>query len=245
MKFGAISNEIHYDASNVSSGQVRELGERLTAMGLFGDKKQITLKLKLVNDTYEIYFPVKDGLWYDSEYVAKVTTFWAALQSAYPSRPIILNLASKTFDDVRLSINKASAKTVQARDKVIDKPARLFYSSTILFDERNWAIIDSSKYPAALCDSVPIVVKTIEPVYPSIAILAGIEGEVTCAVFINVKGYPTKTQPLRSSADIFNQPTVDAIQGWRFTPAKMNGHSVEVMAIMTFRFVKGIVLLPK
>jgi protein TonB len=82
----------------------------------------------------------------------------------------------------------------------------------------------------------PVAIKKIQPVYPEIARRAGVEGTVWMKVWVDKEGKVRKAEVLKSDADIFNQPAVEAAMQWVFTPALMKSGPVSVWVSIPFRF---------
>jgi protein TonB len=82
----------------------------------------------------------------------------------------------------------------------------------------------------------PQIVKEIKPKYPELAVRAGIEGRVIVKIWVDKDGKPHKAVVLKSDAEIFNQPAVDAAMSYRFTPAIMNKGPVAVWVVIPFTF---------
>lgn len=74
------------------------------------------------------------------------------------------------------------------------------------------------------------------PVYPEIARRAGVEGTVWVKIWVDKEGNPKKAQVLKSDAELFNQPAIDAAMRWKFTPAIMNNGPVAVWVSIPFKF---------
>lgn len=74
------------------------------------------------------------------------------------------------------------------------------------------------------------------PVYPEIARRAGVEGTVWVKIWVDKEGNPKKAQVLKSDAELFNQPAIDAAMKWKFTPAIMNNGPVAVWVSIPFKF---------
>ncbi len=74
------------------------------------------------------------------------------------------------------------------------------------------------------------------PVYPEIARRAGVEGTVWVKIWVDKEGNPKKAQVLKSDAELFNQPAIDAAMQWKFTPAIMNNGPVAVWVSIPFKF---------
>ncbi|MGO9480566.1 MAG: energy transducer TonB, partial [Candidatus Kryptoniota bacterium] len=82
----------------------------------------------------------------------------------------------------------------------------------------------------------PQIVKEFKPKYPELAQRAGIEGRVIVKIWVDKDGKPHKAVVLKSDAEIFNQPAVDAAMQYRFTPAIMNKGPVAVWVVIPFTF---------
>ncbi len=82
----------------------------------------------------------------------------------------------------------------------------------------------------------PQVVTPNIPKYPELAQRAGIEGRVIVKIWVDKDGKPRKAVILKSDAEIFNQPAIDAAMSTRFTPAIMNKGPVAVWVVIPFTF---------
>ncbi len=82
----------------------------------------------------------------------------------------------------------------------------------------------------------PVPVKQIAPAYPEIARRAGVEGTVWVKIWVDKEGKAKRAQVLKSDAELFNQPSIDAAMKWVFTPAIMNNGPVAVWVSIPFKF---------
>ncbi len=82
----------------------------------------------------------------------------------------------------------------------------------------------------------PQIISQPIPKYPELAQRAGIEGKVIVRIWVDKDGKPHKAIVMRSDAEIFNQPAVDAAMGTRFTPAIMNKGPVAVWVVIPYTF---------
>ena len=82
----------------------------------------------------------------------------------------------------------------------------------------------------------PVPVKQVQPQYPEIARRASVEGTVWVKILVDKEGKAKKAVIMKSDAEIFNQPAIDAALQWVFTPALMNNGPVAVWAAVPFRF---------
>jgi TonB family protein len=82
----------------------------------------------------------------------------------------------------------------------------------------------------------PKVLERVEPIYPELALRAGLEGDVVVKVWIDKKGNARKVVLLQTSSEIFNEPSIEAAYKWKFTPAKILGKTISVWVSIPFRF---------
>jgi protein TonB len=82
----------------------------------------------------------------------------------------------------------------------------------------------------------PQIVKKVEPKYPELAMRAGLEGKVIVKIWVDKEGKVKQVVVLKSDAEIFNEPAIDAAKQFVFTPAYMNNGPVAVWVSFPFRF---------
>lgn len=82
----------------------------------------------------------------------------------------------------------------------------------------------------------PVVVKKVEPKYPELAMRAGLEGKVWVKIWVDKEGKPKQVIVLKSDAEIFNEPSIEAAKQFVFTPAYMNNGPVAVWVSVPFKF---------
>ncbi len=82
----------------------------------------------------------------------------------------------------------------------------------------------------------PVIVKKVEPKYPELAMRAGLEGKVWVKIWVDKEGKPKQVVVLKSDAEIFNEPSIEAAKQFLFTPAYMNNGPVSVWVSVPFRF---------
>jgi protein TonB len=78
-------------------------------------------------------------------------------------------------------------------------------------------------------------IRNVKPIYPAIALAAGIEGEVVLQAEIGKDG---RIENLRavSGNPLLIRAALDAVQQWRYRPYLLNGGPVEVETQITVRF---------
>ena len=83
------------------------------------------------------------------------------------------------------------------------------------------AIIDASKL-----DHQPQARSRIAPVYPHAAAADGRDGEVLVEFMVDETGSVREARIVRSSDRVFEEPTLRAVERWRFEPGRKNGRVV-------------------
>ena len=81
----------------------------------------------------------------------------------------------------------------------------------------------------------PAKVHHVAPLYPAIALTAGIQGMVIVSATIDADGQVVDTVVLNAHP-VLAQAAVDAVQQWRFTPTRLNGEPVPVVMTVTVNF---------
>lgn len=99
-------------------------------------------------------------------------------------------------------------------------------------------IADDESPPAdyVAVEKEPVIVRSVEPKYPEMAVRTGLGGKVTVKIWVDKEGKPREVDILQSDAEIFNQPAVEAAKQFLFTPAYMNDGPVPVWVTITLRF---------
>ena len=82
----------------------------------------------------------------------------------------------------------------------------------------------------------PAVLRRVEPVYPLVALHARMPGVVVLQCVIDKTGRIRDVRVVRSSFGAFDQPAIDAVQQWLFSPGTLNGQPVDVIFELTVRF---------
>jgi protein TonB len=77
----------------------------------------------------------------------------------------------------------------------------------------------------------PGLIKKVEPIYPPMARTARIEGTVVVDAIIRKDGSVSDVTIVKSSNPLFDQPTIDAVRRWRFTPSPQ-----DVILTVTVKF---------
>jgi protein TonB len=80
-----------------------------------------------------------------------------------------------------------------------------------------------------------IATKRVEPVYPQIAIAAGVKGDVVVEVTVSEEGQVISAHVL-SGPPLLRDAALQAARGWRFTPTILGESPVKVIGTITFSF---------
>ena len=104
--------------------------------------------------------------------------------------------------------------------------------------EQDIQISDEDAPPADFVpvEKEPVVVKKVEPKYPELAMRAGLEGKVWVKIWVDKEGRAKQVVVLKSDAEIFNEPAIEAAKQFLFTPAYTNNGPVSVWVSIPFRF---------
>jgi TonB family protein len=86
-----------------------------------------------------------------------------------------------------------------------------------------------------LVEKEPALVKSVAPVYPELALKAGMEGKVYVKIWVDKEGKPRQVEFLKGE-DIFKEAALAAAKELLFTPAYMNNGPVSVWVCMPFTF---------
>lgn len=81
----------------------------------------------------------------------------------------------------------------------------------------------------------PTKIKTVNPVYPIEAKMAGIQGVVILEARIEGDGTVSQAHVLRS-IPMLDEAAVDAVRQWEFTPTLLNGNPVPLVMTVTVNF---------
>jgi TonB family protein len=97
---------------------------------------------------------------------------------------------------------------------------------------------DTTKPPADFVDvdKEPVVIAKKEPVYPALALKAGMEGRVWVKIWVDKTGKAREVVIIKSDADVFDGPAMEAARQFRFTPAYIKDKPVDVWVSVPFRF---------
>lgn len=98
---------------------------------------------------------------------------------------------------------------------------------------------DSEAAPsmAEASDATPLPGRNLPPHYPRLARIRGWEGTVTVEVRVEADGTPGEVRVVSSSGyHALDEAAVEAVRGWRFSPALRRGRPVASSCTFTFQF---------
>jgi protein TonB len=81
----------------------------------------------------------------------------------------------------------------------------------------------------------PQKIRHVAPVYPQIAMSAGVQGIVILEAIISETGTIENLRVLRSHA-LLESAAVEAVKQWRYTPTRLNGVPVPIIMTVTVNF---------
>ncbi len=86
-------------------------------------------------------------------------------------------------------------------------------------------------------DSKPVVIHSVQPVYPDIAKEAGLAGDVALKFKVNVDGTVSDVDAfVLKGGEIFRKPAIDAVKQFLYKPAEHDGEAVAVRMTHHFAF---------
>jgi protein TonB len=85
-------------------------------------------------------------------------------------------------------------------------------------------------------DENPVPLKTPPPTYPTSLKREKVSGVVAITIVIDEKGAVVSTAVSKSSNAEFEKPAIEAVEKWKFKPAKKDGNPVKVKVTLPIRF---------
>lgn len=82
----------------------------------------------------------------------------------------------------------------------------------------------------------PVVLHRVEPIYPQVALRAHMNGSVVLECIIDKSGRIRDVNVASSSFGAFEQPAIDAVRQWVFSPGTLNGQPVDTIFQLTVKF---------
>ena len=90
------------------------------------------------------------------------------------------------------------------------------------------------------CQVPPSIETTLQPAYPEMARLAGIQGRVFVRVLIDEQGRAAKAEIVKrvpTDCTLFDKVVINSIMSARFSPGQINGKKVSVWMTIPVRFL--------
>ncbi len=85
-------------------------------------------------------------------------------------------------------------------------------------------------------DEKPVPVKTPPPRYPDTLRRDGVAGMCAISIVIDEKGTVVQSTVAKSTHPEFEKPALEAVERWKFKPAKKDGNAVKVKVTVPLRF---------
>jgi protein TonB len=85
-------------------------------------------------------------------------------------------------------------------------------------------------------EQAPEPIRRVAPRYPDAARKAELEGTVWVRIWVDKQGKARRAVVMKSDAEIFDQPAIDAAMQWIFSPAMMKNGPVSVWVEVPFNF---------
>ena len=93
----------------------------------------------------------------------------------------------------------------------------------------------SSELPVTAEDEQNRLLRSVAPEYPEIARQAGVEGDVTLRVVVGKDGAVEDVAPI-SGDPVLARAAMEAIEHWRYSPARLGGRPIGVVTTVTVAF---------
>jgi protein TonB len=139
--------------------------------------------------------------------------------------------------DAEVSVDQVFATQTEMSQQVAPIGEGLGGEGGALEIEQDITIEDDGPPPDFVpVEKEPVVVKKVEPKYPELAMRAGLEGKVWVKIWVDKEGKAKQVVVIKSDAEIFNEPAIEAAKQFVFTPAYMNNGPVAVWVSVPFKF---------
>jgi hypothetical protein len=98
--YGVMSNELHFDKSNISDAEVNKIADGLTKIAFFDDKIKKYAYVKKVGASYEISISCNKTIKDNADAIAFFDQLRSNMQKLYPVNKIVFNLVVDDLDNV-------------------------------------------------------------------------------------------------------------------------------------------------
>ncbi len=143
------------------------------------------------------------------------------------------DLLSASCHDIHLPSDGFQLNTTLVCD------ATLMETLAANFHQATGAVVATGHAEVLVVDKDPVVIKKVMPVYPDLARRSGLEGTVLAKVWVNTEGHVKQAIIIQCSSKIFEQPVLDAVKQWTFTPAYMNNQPISQWVKIPINFRLG------
>ncbi len=126
----------------------------------------------------------------------------------------------------------SSAPTVKEQPSTSAPAITTLENPAVVYDRATVTEVELNKDSPNL----PKMVAKADPYFPEIALRAGLEGNVQTQILIAPSGEVKAAKILKSDAQIFNQPSLEAALRWKFEPPIVDGKPAAVWVTLPFRF---------
>jgi TonB family protein len=90
--------------------------------------------------------------------------------------------------------------------------------------------------PASSATEMPVLTLRVDPAYPESARRIHAEGQVVLQAVISATGVVEEARVIQSANPLLDRSALQAVEQWRYRPAKLNGRAVRVALVVTVRF---------
>ncbi len=84
--------------------------------------------------------------------------------------------------------------------------------------------------------TLPVVIRRVQPDYPSFLVKVGLHGSATVECIISRDGSVDSVTVVQATHPLFGESAREAVMKWRFLPGRLNGQAVTTIFRLTVRF---------
>ncbi len=152
-------------------------------------------------------------------------------------RQLAAQAAEMTFNDAAATSGGAQSATPSSAGRGSQPPSSAEEDAPGTFAElrRRFESFWSSELPVTAEDEQNRLLRSVAPEYPEIARQAGVEGDVTLRVVVGKDGAVEDVAPI-SGDPVLARAAMEAIEHWRYSPARIGGRPIGVVTTVTLAF---------
>lgn len=136
-------------------------------------------------------------------------------------------------------VNSAKAPDAAASASAEKSPAKTTSKADTRSAKRPASrVAKPAKAPVAEAVTPPTKIKNVQPVYPTLAQAARVEGSVLLEVKIDEHGKVADAKVLRS-VPLLDDAALDAVRQWEYTPMRRGNVAVPTVMAVTVNFVRS------